>query len=262
MDTPLKTQHLTKTDVPDTPSPRVPNRIRFRLIECDEFFDHYVLLDVWSAFDAACLLNQMEPIQIDGDAAVVGVISPDSIDQDALEAFSTYDQRTEKFILGLAASIQHRWKTDMVPAREVVDWALAQKITGETTLTRKVLGRTSAHIYSNSETEHLNARIRDLETQLSRSTDNRGKHHEDKRMAILGYAIKELAENFKDQPGKIDGLFRGGEICAAGIARHLDAFRKDLGIPDEETSGFGMRNISSTISFALTSADRFSTDKK
>lgn len=244
----------------DTPN-SLPTTIRFRLNDSDDFLSAFAIRPKWTAFEAACLIRGCEPGPVRDGLTTVGVVSTTMIDNQTLDDFEPKQDDLAEDITNIAESIRGKWGTEQPSAESVVEWAIGKGLMWDTPFTRKVLGRVpfAAHL---EQVERLNKKIESLENRLPREFDGRGGHHEDKRNAILGVAIKELATNLGDQPDKIKGLFRGGRISATGLATHLDEYRSEVGLPSGEERGFSFGNLEDVLRLALSAAYKMSPDKK
>lgn len=245
---------------PKSTSSGVPDRIQFRLIESDDFLDRFAVRHEWTPFEAACLVFGMEPGQIVDGTAVVGVTSNFALDQESVDKFETTDHDTAASVLNLTESIQQRWSGATPTGQAIIEWAVNKGLIGNTPFVHQVLGivPNAEHL---DEIGRLHDRIEELETQLAKQSNNQGKHHQEKRLAVLGAAIKELALNLGDQPDKIAGLVRGDTVSATALANHLHLHRREIGVPSEDTVGFAYSGLEDTIRSALKAANSFSTDK-
>lgn len=244
-----------------TPSQPFPVRFEFLIVTDDSYLREFALRLEWSAFEAACLIMGLQPIGIiEGDLARVGVLETSLFDNEYLDAFDRDHDRHEAYarnlrMLGKAVSLN--WPGGTVDAKTLVEWALSKGEMRPDTFTDRVLGTSLVRIESDlvrSLREELE--LRDTQAQ----EDLRGSHHAEKRLGILGVAIRELAESARDT-GKIDRLFHGESVNAAGLATHLDRFRSDVGLPDENIRGFGPRQIEDVLRDALKAAEKLSTHK-
>lgn len=252
--------------MPETPSSCLPTSIKFRLIESDEFLDEYAIRHLWTPFEAACVLRGVQPISIEDGLATVGVglKGNHAIDQQDIDDFNSADPETERDLLVLAQSIEARWTNQLPVASEVVEWALGKGIVLNDRFVQKVLGRIPDEA-ARQEIERLNRQIEALKSKLSSESDGRGGHHEENRLAILGFAIAELALNLKEVPGD-KKLLWGQGINSSAIADLLHAHRDDLGMPPDGTRGFSHGNLEDVLRKANAMMckvkEKISTDKK
>lgn len=229
-------------------------------IDEDGFGLHeFALRSEWTAFEAACLIAGLQPIEIVGSNARVGVLESSMPSNEYLESFDHGCDRhasCSNHIAMLNRAILHRWPSGKVSAKEVVEWAVQSGAMESNAFTRGVLGVSVSGVSATARRPRKvtkDSGERDLE-------DRRGLHHAEKRLAILGAAIRELALAAAES-GKIDRLLHGDSVNAAGLANHLDKFRNEIGLPDEAEHGFGPRQIEDVLREALKAADSLSTHK-
>lgn len=252
--------------MPETPSSCLPTSIKFRLIESDEFLDEYAIRHLWTPFEAACVLRGVQPISVEDGLATVGVglKGNHAIEQQDIDDFNSADPEAERDLLVLTQSIEARWTNQLPVASEVVEWALGKGIGLNDRFVQKVLGRIPDEA-ARQEIARLNQEIAALQSKLSRESDGRGAHHQEKHLAILGFAITELALNLKEIPGD-KKLVWGKGINSSAIADLLHDHRDDLGMPPDSTRGFSHRNLENALRDALAMMgkvkEKTSTDKK
>jgi hypothetical protein len=252
--------------MPETPPSSLPTSIKFRLIESDEFLDEYAIRHLWTPFEAACVLRGVKPISVEGRRATVGVSLPGNhaIEQCDIDGFASTDPALERDLLVLAQSIEGRWANQQPVASEVVEWALGKGIGLNDRFVQKVLGRIPDEA-ARREIARLNHEIEVLQSKLSRESDGRGAHHQENRLAILGFAITELALNLKEVPGD-KKLVWGQGINSSAIADLLHDNREALGMPADSARGFSHRSLENVLRDALAMAakvkDKISSDKK
>ena len=227
--------------------------IRFVLTDSDDFLDSFALRHLWLPFEAACLIRGYEPKEIVGNSATVWIESQYSLSTTIIDEFASDDPEASRDLIDLTAAIIQKWGTKAIEAETVVEWALLKGEMTNTPFVRKVLGRVPYHEHI-EETKRLRAEIEGLKQAYANDTDGKGKHHQEKRMAILGSTIQELAKLLP--ANKIDNLMHGENVNAAGLATHLDTFRADLKLPAETTRGFSYRNIENTLRLALSEATK------
>jgi hypothetical protein len=236
---------------PATPT----KRIKFYLVESDDFFHDFAIRHTWTPFEAACLICGMKPGPVVDGKVLVGVVSSELVCQQVLDEFKAVDAVAAIRLLTLARSVRQKWLPKDPVATEVIEWAVGKGLVWDTPFVRMVLGRVpeAAHL---QEIERLHQRITTLEAAKSEADDGRGKHHEEKRMAILGAAIQELAKNLTVQQDKIDGLFRADRVNSSALANHLHEHRRAIGLPEENIQGYGYRAIADALRKSLAAADR------
>jgi hypothetical protein len=229
-------------------------RIKFHLVESDDFFHDFAIRHTWTPFEAACLIYGMKPGSVVDGQVLVGVVSDEPICQQSFDEFEQVNVKTAIRILDLANSIKQKWFPGNPVATEVIEWALGKGLVCNTPFVLSVIGKVpeAAHL---RQIEILNLRIAKLEAARSSADDGRGKHHEEKRMAILGAAIQELANNLSEPNDKIDGLFRADQVNASALARHLDEHRGPIGLPDDNAQGYTYRAIEVTLRWSLSAAE-------
>lgn len=235
-------------------------RFEFAIVVDDSYLREFALRLEWSAFEAACLIMGFRPIEVRGDLAVVGVLETSFFDNEYLDAFHRDHDRHETYVRNLRVlgnAISLNWPSERVSAKTLVAWALEKGEMKPSTFTDEVLGMSLMQIESDLVCS-LREEIKKRDSQAEE--DLRGKHHAEKRVGILGVAIRELAESARDT-GKIERLFHGESVNAAGLATHLDRFRSEIGLPDENIRGFGPRQIEDVIRDALKAAEKLSTHK-
>jgi len=250
----------------DNPFYTLPTSVRFRLIDSDEFLDEFAIRHLWFPFEAACVLRGMQPISHESGVATVGVVplGGNALDQRDIDGFDSTDSETERDLLILAQSIRDKWKFQTPAGPDVVEWALGKGFVLNSRFVRKVLGRVPDEAHR-QEIDRLNQIITSLQSRLGEESDGRGAHHQENRLAVLGFAITELALNLKEIPGD-KKLVWGQGINSSAIADLLHDNREALGMPADSARGFSHRSLENVLRDALAMAakvkDKTSTDKK
>ena len=262
----------------------LPTYIRFCLVESDDFLDRFRLRDEWTPFQAACLIHGVSPEGFTSDAAIVGIHPDERITSELVDNFDLHNPELRKSLRAATEAILVNNRSRRVNAKEILAWAISQGYSPPAALRFHLLPApdlveepveelganavaesvpvSALHQELLDSISDLTAQNVALQQQLDSVDDGRGKHHEEKRLAILGFALREIAVNFSDWKSKLPALYKGRTINAAGIAEHLTKYRDGIGIPDEASNqGFGYRNLEKTIRAALNAADKYSTHK-
>lgn len=234
----------------------IPKSIRFRLIEDQGFLDDYALRMSWTPFEAACIVRSMKPIAADPDRATVGVTMPYEICQETIDSFDGVNAQDERDLLNLTQSIAETWPDSVPKAAEVTEWARRRGLIRDVRFVTRVLG-TVPDTEHREDIERLHQEIDDLKAQLDRANGSRGLHFGDWRLAILGFALEELALNVDEK----SGLRKGGKrLNCTALANRLDELRDALGIPTAR--GFGFGNIEDTLRAATKAARKISEKRR
>ena len=235
-----------------------PDRVEFYLCldEHDDFLEGYLRLRHWTPFEAACLIRGYRPGTISHGIAKVGVILPHAIDQQSIDEFKPLDPTASDDLILLAREIvDHNKDATKVRAYDVIRWAQGREVIAPSS-------RLAQFFSSESHSDAAGATGRSTSPEPSEATaasKGTGKHHEEKRLAILGFVIQELAKNIPE--GKIDRLEHGVELNSSGLASHVHRYRDSLGVPSEETSGFSFKAVEECIRKAVQAAKKYSTKK-
>lgn len=225
-------------------------RIRFAIIDSDELLDFFAIRPLWLPFEAACLIRGYIPHKVVKNSAIVYINYSDINHHSIGEVESSYDEKRLDLI-NLTEAIIQKWGEDLIGAETIVEWALGKGEMKDSGFVRKVLGRVYLQGYI-EEIQRLNLENDRWEKKYNKDTDGKGKHHQDKRLAILGSTIEELAKHLPES--KIDNLMRGNTVNATGLATYLDTYRVDVKLPAPTTSGFSYRNIEDVLRLALSEA--------
>ena len=226
------------------------SQIRFQLVESDDFLARYAIGYKWPPFHAACLILGLKPPERKVDGKVlVGVYQGSLIDNTDIDAFDPINNELAEHILDIAKSLRQQWPKASPVAADVIRWALEKGLIDDSPFTRTVLG-TVPESSLRDEIERLRGENDRLESDRKNALDGRGKHFEAKRLAILGFAIKELVL----QSEKSSALLRRNEVNATALASHLDEQRDELGIPPENESGFSFSTIETSLRNAFSAA--------
>jgi hypothetical protein len=235
----------------------LPKAMTFNLIETDDFLFDYSLRDIWSPFEAACLLSGYKPGRIDEEGHVrVDIFCESFQDEDFMESFSVKDNKRSESLLDLATTIAINAGTDSVRSRQVTDWAVSRHLINRNCRLARAFRTELAAAEEGMNSETIPA----LPSVGDDPDDGRGKHHEKKRMAILGAVISEMATYVAEE--KIANLHQGQEVNATALAAHLHQYRRDTGLPDAEERGFSHDAILSVLREALRCHKNLSPNKK
>ncbi|MBD5801790.1 hypothetical protein AZOA_12140 [Azoarcus sp. Aa7] len=233
-----------------------PDRIEFYLTESDDFLDGYSRLDLWTPFEAACLIRGCKPGKISDGLAKVGITLSHTIDQRSIDDFNPHDpSASDDLILLTRAIAESKKDAPMIRAHDVVRWAQER---GLITPSSRLVRFVSSQSHSDAA-DAPDATTPTEQPETAAAYEGTGKHHEEKRLAILGFVIQELARNVASE--EITRLTRGGEFNSAGLADHIHALRDTIGMPPEETTGFSHRAVEQCIRSAVREAKNYSTDK-
>jgi hypothetical protein len=240
----------------------LPDSIQFHLLESEEAFDAFALRDKWTPFEAACLIKGMLPGQIVNGSARVGVVPEHRITQELIDKFESVQPDLSHELIGLASTIRSNVHANTADATEITTWALKKNLLSpQSPLVRQVLG-VPPKLATVDDLQVLRAENERLQKELGNAGDSRGQHHQEKRLAILGAVIRELAQSIPDWEKEIPGLLRGGNVNASALAKHLASMRDAIGMPEESVAGFAHRNVEDAIREALKATKELFTDKK
>jgi hypothetical protein len=228
----------------------------------DEYLTAFALLDRWKPFEAACLINGLHPGAIKEEAVWVGR-EPDPAKDEGYENDPPADPELAAMLINHARIIRRNYgRGPDVPAREVVRWAVENKLLKPSSyLSRRLLGGWADESEARPNYDDLLRRCLEAEAALEQlkaqdRQDTRGGHFAEHRKVILGAAMRALVSEDR----RADVL-RGEKINAAALADQIHDFRHRYNIPDEG-HGYSHANILKAIRDALkASASRATTDK-
>lgn len=229
-----------------TKEPIIPNEVTFYLTESDDFIFDYGALNEWTPFQAACVISGYRPGRIESGHARVG-IPVDSYAETEIDEFDPCSVTRTRELLKLAAILARNAGGNKISANDAVHWAIGKcALSEKSSLARYVIGSATAEKH-------------DTAPEAQPKLDGRGKHHEEKRLAILGFVIAELARQIDHE--KIPGIQKGDKINAQTLADHMHKYRDDIDLPDEENSGFRHDSILEVLRKSLSAAQKYSRSK-
>ena len=169
--------------------------------------------------------------------------------QSIIDTFDPIDIELAEKVLTVEKSLRQQWPDADPIASDVILWALGKGLIADGSFTRTVLG-TVPESDLHDENKRLREQIECLESDRKDTLDSRGQHHEEKRLAILGFAIKELVLQCESS----SALLRGNEVNATALTNFLHERRDELGVPPDNEAGFSFRAIQTSLSKALSEA--------
>lgn len=224
----------------------IPKEVTFYLTESDDFIFDYGALNEWTPFQAACVISGYRPGRIVSGQARVG-IPVDSYTETEIDTFDPCSVTRTRELLKLAAILARNAGGNQISASDAVHWAIGKSVLLEkSSLARYVIG--------SATTEK-----QETVTEAKPKQDGRGKHHEEKRLAILGFVIEELAKQIDGD--KIPGLEKAGKTNAQVLTDHIHKYRDEIGLPDDESSAFKHDSILGVIRNSLSAARKYSRSK-
>lgn len=224
----------------------IPKEVIFYLTESDDFIFDYGALNEWTPFQAACVISGYRPGRVVSGHARVG-IPVESYSETEIGEFDPCSVTRTRELLKLAAILARNAGGNQISASDAVHWAIGKcALSEKSSLARYVIGTAT-----NEKQETA--------TEAKPKQDGRGKHHEEKRLAILGFVIEELAKQIDGE--KIPGLEKAGKTNAQALTDHIHKYRDEIGLPDEESSGFKHDSILEVLRCSLSAARKYSRSK-
>lgn len=224
----------------------IPNEVTFYLTESDNFIFDYGALNEWTPFQAACVISGYRPGRVVSGHARVG-IPIESYTETEIGEFDPCCQTRTRELLKLAAIIARNAGGNQVSASDTVNWSIGKNVlSAKSQLARYVIG-------SATEEEQ------DSPSEAPPKADGRGKHHEEKRIAILGFVIAELARNIDSE--KIPGLVKKDKISAQVLTDYMHQYRNGIDLPDDESIGFKHDSILDVLRKSFSAAQKYSRSK-
>lgn len=230
----------------------IPTKVIGYWLEDDDFLTDFALLNTWSPFEAACLINNLKPGPIIHGVANVGRI----LDVD-LSTYSVPDPQQDlnwtKLISFTKIIARNFDKQPQISAPEVIQWAVDQALLdGRSYLASRMLSpKVSVDPNQDSALQLADAIGRaeaaenlcaKLQAELDRKPKDTGKHHAERRFKILSAVFAEVCTNTQWEPYIVNG-----RLVAERFAQYLDQHRDAHDLPSSEEHGYGFNNITDTI---------------
>jgi hypothetical protein len=236
----------------------IPRTIHLRWLENDDFLYEYSLLESWSPFEAACLINGMQPGAIVSGAARIGRVPDPELGEDYNQDPQEYlDQNRLKTLTDII--LRNFDKQLQVSATHIVRWAVdkgelssnsylakrylttAAEMPLESSLGASLIDQLESKLAEANKRADNAEKLRDsLKAELDRSHKKTGMEHAKRRMIILGAALNELV--LLCPPSK---FIKNQQLIASRLAEELNESRDIYNMPVEY--GFGLQNIIDTL---------------
>ncbi|TVO60558.1 hypothetical protein [Denitromonas ohlonensis] len=166
-----------------------------------------------------------------------------------IDHFNANDPATADDLLNLSlAIVNNNNNAEKVDASAILKWADEERVLDRTTRRHHFANSAATFDQADPSTNANDASSPNAAPQA----DARGKHHEEKRLALLGWAIQELARCVDD--ASIPQLTRSGNLNCEALTSHLDGLRDACGFPPETARGFSRQNLLATIREAVSAA--------
>jgi hypothetical protein len=246
---------------PSSKTQYLPASIRFYPLETDDEFRKFALLDNWTPFQAACLIYGLFPKRLIDGLAEVGVVIDCPLCNQVIDDFASQNDLLCAEVIALTKIILSNHRSNSVNAKKIMEWAIAHKLVEPQSFIVSMLLGSPGTLVSIDEFEALQAENSRLREQLDSASDGRGEHHQEKRLAILGFAINALAIKDSRSEDGVPKLINGDKkVNASALAKYLNDFRLALRMPEETVTGFGFRNVETSIRGAIAAAYNVSPD--